>query len=294
MMQSNNVKQRVIDYYDQEAPNYFDLYTKEKLEQELYPANTIRLEIILRRLKERKCRTVFDIGTGSGGPLVHFLRKGFDARGIDFSPEMVKVGKKILTKTGFDPNLIEWGDLERAETLPKSKFDAVIATGVFPHNLDDHMAYANVRSLLGPCGFALIEYRNILMSLFSLNQYSKAFFWDDLISGNHLPSNLKKATCEYLIQKFDSPTNNLDNFGKIEFSEILARFHNPLTLNTELSQWGLILKKIYFYHYHSAPPILEKYFEKEFWESSLKLEKPDDWRGYFLASAFVVEIEVLK
>ena len=49
------------------------------------------------------------------------------------------------------------------------------------------------------------------------------------------------------------------------------------------------VEKIHFYHYHSMPPIFEKKYPKIFRKTSMKLEKPDNWKGYFLSSAFVVE-----
>jgi len=38
-------------------------------------------------------------------------------------------------------------------------------------------------------------------------------------------------------------------------------------------------------------PALEKPHKEQFWRASLALERPDDWRGLFMASAFVAEIE---
>lgn len=284
-------KKRVIQYYDQEAPCYIELYRAEQMGQEFYPANAIRLEIVVSRLKARGARRVLDIGCGSGGPLVRFLKEGFDARGIDFSPGMVNAARQVLVEGGLDPQLAALGDLERAETLPAGGFDAIVATGVFPHNLDDRAAYANVRSHLAEGGFALIEYRNALMSLFSLNRYSEPFFWHDLLHADELPRALREGTRAFLAGKFDTPVESVGRPRAIEYTDILARFHNPLTLPRELAAHGLKLAATHFYHFHCAPPSLEKPHRPEFWEASLRMEKPDNWRGLFLASAFVAEID---
>src|SRR6185369_6913379 len=105
----------------------------------------------------------------------------------DFSPRMAEFSRKTLSDAGEDPGRATVGDIERNDSIPGGAYDAIVATGVFPHNLDDAAAYANIRSRLASNGFALIEYRNALMSLFSINRYSSAFFWSDLLrDGNGL------------------------------------------------------------------------------------------------------------
>jgi SAM-dependent methyltransferase len=283
-------KQRVIAYYDQEAARYIDLYRGNRMEREVYPANDVRLEIIVARLRELSVRTVLDIGCGSAGPLVRLLDEGFDARGVDFSEGMVAAARDVLSSAGHDPERASHGDVERRETLPAGPFDAIVATGVFPHNLDDAAAYASLQERLAPQGVALVEYRNALMSLFSLNRYSEPFFWHDLIRGDELPEPLREATRAYLAGTLDTPVESVGKPREIEYGDILARFHNPLTLGDELAARGLALERIHWYHFHAAPPALEREHRVQFWERSLDLEDPADWRGMFLASAFVAEL----
>jgi hypothetical protein len=52
---------------------------------------------------------------------------------------------------------------------------------------------------------------------------------------------------------------------------------------------GFSVNKIHFYHYHALPPIFENKYPGLFQELSLRLEKPNDWKGYLMASAYVVE-----
>jgi SAM-dependent methyltransferase len=285
-----SAKERVIAYYDQEADRYIDLYRGDRMEREVYPANDIRLEIIVARLRELGVRTVLDIGCGSGGPLTRFLDEGFDARGIDFSEGMVTAARDVLSAAGHDPSRASHGDVERVETLPGGRFDAIVATGVFPHNLDDRAAYASLRERLAPEGVAFVEYRNALMSLFSLNSYSEPFFWHDLIRGDELTGPLHEATRAYLAEKLGAPVESVGRPREIEYGDILARFHNPLTLGDEVAAHGFALDRIHWYHFHAAPPALEHEHRVAFWERSLALEDPADWRGMFLASAFVSEL----
>jgi len=284
-------KEKVIAYYNQEAKDYINQYIKPTMEQELYPANAVRLEIILKLLHEHKCKSVLDVGCGSGGPLIRFLKEGYDACGFDFSEEMVNTCKKQLQDAGFNSSKAFHGDIEIKKSLPDKNFDAIVATGVFPHNIDDNAAYANLKAHLGNNGVALIEYRNVLMSLFSLNRYSEPFFWHDLIAGDKLPSNLREETRNFLANKFDTDIKSVGKPRSIEYTNILARFHNPLTLAEEIAAHGFKLLRIHYYHYHCTLPHLEKDFRTDFWESSLKMENPQDWRGMFLCSAFIAEIK---
>jgi SAM-dependent methyltransferase len=289
MMRQEQIKQKVIEYYDQEAKNYSDLYTVAHMDQEFYPANAVRLEMILDILRGREVKTLLDVGCGSGHPLLRFLKLGFDARGFDFSPKMVEFAQALMKQEGHDPARVTQGDIEKRSTLPQSRFDAVIATGVFAHNLDEAAAFANLRELLADGGVALVEFRNALLALCSLNRYSAPFFWDELLQADQLPQELREATREFLSSKFDTEVRSVGKERSIEFTDILARFHNPLTLGDTAAAHGLKLTNIHYYHYHAAPPHLEKTHKRQFWEESLKLERSNDWRGMFLCSAYVAE-----
>ena len=266
MPPSHSEKDRVVAYYDQEAAQYDKLYTSESGAHEFYPANAVRLEIIVDLLREHAASSVLDVGCGSGQPLLRFLNEGHDASGFDFSPKMVEVAQAALREAGQDPDRAFLGDIETRSTLPAGPFDAVVATGVFPHNLDDAAAYSNLRDLLAPDGVALVEFRNVLMSMFSINRYCAPFFWDELLQADALPERLREATRDFLGAKFDTPVESVGAQRQIEYSDILARFHNPLTLGNELEREGLLLERLHYYHWHAAPPHLEKTHKDEFWE----------------------------
>jgi SAM-dependent methyltransferase len=288
--QRKELKRKIVEYYDQEAAQYSDLYTLPLLEQEFYPANAVRLEIILDILRSRSARTLLDVGCGSGHPLVRFLRLGFDAYGLDFSPMMVARAKELLAAESLSDARVSFGDIEDASTLPGRTFDAIVATGVFAHNLDESAAFANLRNLLAPGGVALVEFRNALMAMFSINRYSAGFFWNELLQGERLPEPLREAARSFLSEKFGTQVESVGKRRDIEYTDILANFHNPLTLGDLLAGHGLKLKAIHYYHFHAAPPHLEKEHKDQFWTQSLKLERGTDWRSMFLCSAYVAEI----
>ena len=56
-----------------------------------------------------------------------------------------------------------------------------------------------------------------------------------------------------------------------------------------MSKLGLSVEGIYFYHFHALPPVFENYDKIYFRKLSWKIENPLDWRGFLLASTFIVD-----
>ena len=286
-MDETDEKQNSQDYYDQEAEEYSRQY-QEGYEQ--YPANQIRLNFIIEILKKNHFKTILDAGCGTCGPMIKLLNDDFYVKGFDFSKEMVKEGKSELKKAGYDTELIYHADLEAGTGLRDEKFDALLALGVFPHITDEKIALHNIGTLLNPQGSAYIEFRNDLFSAYTLNEYSLDFFLNRIIDLNSLPQEVRDEVINFYSErlKFDKPVKK-DN-GKIAYTDILAKFHNPLSIGRELFEpCGFSVVDIHFYHYHALPPIFENKHQKLFRELSLKMERPNDWKGYFMASAYVIE-----
>jgi len=283
----NKSKDFVTKYYDQEATDYIHMYEPGYLE---YPANAIRLEMVTKKLLENNVKSVLDAGCGTCGPMIRFLKEGLKCNGFDFSNEMVDSGKKELEKSGYDPNLIFVADLETGENFPKEKFDAVVALGVFPHIPNEKKALLNIKNMLNEGGKVYIEFRNDLFSSYTLNKYSVDFFLNRLISMSLLPEKMKDEVVDFYTNLLKADKTIIKKQDQIHYTEILAKFKNPLTITKELFEpCGFEVNEILFYHYHVLPPIFQEKNPKLFRELSLKMEDPHDWRGYLMASAFVVE-----
>jgi len=280
-------KENAKHHYSQDAKDYLKMYQKGYHE---YPANLIRLNMVLKRLRENKIRSVLDVGCGSCGPMRKLLKEGFKVTGFDFSKEMVEEGKKVLEEAGFDPNLIFIADLENNSSIPNKKFDAILALGVFPHIVKEFKALSNMRKRLKQKGKVFIEFRNELFATYTLNKYSLDFFLNRVINLNSFPSKVSREVVDfYSVRLKMTPTSRMEK-GKILYTDILAKFHNPLNIESHLFKPnGFKVDKIHFYHYHALPPIFKKKYPKLFRKLSLKLEKPNDWKGYLMASAYVVE-----
>ena len=77
------------------------------------------------------------------------------------------------------------------------------------------------------------------------------------------------------------PEGLLSALSHDEIRDLLARY---------LAKHGFRLERIHYYHWHAAPPHLQKTHKDAFWKASLALERKDDWRAMFLCSALVAEI----
>ncbi len=281
-------KQLVKKYYDSRAERYHEQYTDKDYKE--HPSNQIRQRIVLSLLRKRRVKSIFDVGCGTCIPIIQMVKSKFKVKGIDFSKEMIRVGKKRLSAQGIDPGIVYLGDFENASSRPREKFDAVTALGVFPHNIDDDKMLKNINSILKRGGRTIIEFRNELFSLFTFNSYSQSFFLEHFFDKRLVKGRLRREIERSLAKRFDMyvGSKNTDD-KKISYQKILASFHNPLTIDKLFKKNRMELVDLYFYHFHYLPPYYEHLNKKEFNKLSQKLEDPSDWRGYFVASAFLAE-----
>ena len=255
-----------------------------------YPANLIRLNMVTKRLKQIDIKTILDVGCGTCAPMIRFLKEGFKVKGFDFSEEMVQNGKLELENAGYDPNLISKGDLDHEETIPDEKFDAVIALGVFPHISNEKNALTVMSKRLNKGGKVLIEFRNDLFAAFTLNKYSLDFFLNRVLDIDSYPDDVAKEVIDFYKERLKVDKVIEQEDGKLDYTDVLAKFRNPLSIEEELFKpCGFKVDKFHFYHFHAFPPVFENKFPELFKELSLKMEEPNSWKGYLMASAFVVE-----
>lgn len=286
-MELTEGKDKSKEYYDQVAQSYKQMYEEN---YDKYPANLIRLKMLVKKLKETNTKTVLDVGCGTCAPMIKLLKEGFQVRGCDFSFEMIKIGKDQLRNEGFDPNLISQADIEDDSSLPDKKFDSILALGVFPHLIDEAKALQNLRKRLNPQGRVFIEFRNELFSLFSSNKYTIDFILNKMLDFNSYPTEIQTELIEFYSKMYNVEKPKSKKDDKISYDDILAKFRNPLTIEGDLfSKNGFTVKNIHFYHYHALPPIFSEKHSKFFREKSIQLEKSNAWQGNFMASAFVIE-----
>jgi SAM-dependent methyltransferase len=281
-----------------------DSYTREyRDDYPGYPANRKRLGILVDRMTRAGVKSALDCGCGEGSPMMGMAAAGIDVWGFDFVAEMAASARERLGTRGmaghvWQGSIMELKDFRPAPEVP-AVFDCCIAMGVFPHLSDELAALRNMAAVVRPGGRVMVEFRNELFALFTANRYSLQFMMEQLIrvgeaSARHPEFAASLAAVEKALTplfRTDMPPLRRGTKDAPGYDEILARFHNPLSIGASLfAPAGLTVDAVHFYHYHAVPPMLESADPKMFRTLSVEMEAdPRDWRGHFMASAFVVE-----
>lgn len=293
-------KIKVREHYGAVAEAYFEQYDESLLRDfsRPYPANFFRLERLVKSFGESKLDRVIEIGVGDGTPLAALARLGIDVWGFDLTSEMVNRARETLKKENVPESQIFLADIEDANSylscLPQgcSDFDGVVAMGVMPHVVDDALALRNTLNLVKPGGRIFIEFRNKLFSLFTFNRKTVEFVLEDLLKFSSPRSRDLVAQDLNNRLRVDMPPvrERVKDSGAPGYDVIPAKFHNPFEMADEIRDLGFKDIDFYWYHYHPSMPFLEDRYPQEYRDEALALEHEDmGWRGYFLASAFVIE-----
>tara|TARA_B110000977_G_scaffold47332_1_gene64300 strand:- start:10057 stop:10899 length:843 start_codon:yes stop_codon:yes gene_type:complete len=263
--------------------NHYNKMYKKKL----YEPNVKRLEIIKKLLKIYKPKKIIDAGCGTGMPLIKIKKMGFNITGYDKSDNMIKEAKKNLKIFRFPENIICAGDFENPKHIKNNSVDCILGMGTFYYSKKFNYTLRNQVKKLKKNGRLIFSLRNSLFDSSTFNDYSVNFF-SKLYNIDKFNSSIKKN----FLNIFKSFNKNKNFKKNIDDYKVYSLSHNPLTIEKQvLNKLGLKLNGIYFYHYHVLPPIFENFDNFEFKKKSYRIEKPEDWKGYFLASAFVVDCQ---
>ena len=264
---------------------YSEIYKKLNLKT-TYPANVKREVIFVELLKKHKPKKIIDAGCGTGMPLIDIKKRGFNIIGYDKAKNMVIEAKENLKKNGFSTDLVFIDDFENPKKVKNNSFDCILGMGAFYYSKNVNRTIMNQKKKLKKKGRLIFSLRNRLFDLVTLNNYTKKFL-DEIYEVKYLNKEWKK--------KYENLTKNFSNRKKYRFKNIDEEGvyshipHNPITIKEEMAKLGLKVEGIYFYHFHALPPLFENFDELFYRKISWKIENPNDWRGHFLASAFIVD-----
>ena len=277
------------DYYGPDAP---------------YPP--VHLDLVRRIVDEIAPKRLLDAGCGPASMLRHLVAAGRESYGFDLTPEMVGEARRVMAEQGVPGSHVWEGSvLEPADFVPpgeaSAEFDCTVCCGVLPHIPveTDAACIENIRRSLQPGGYAVIEARNQLFSLFTLNRYSHQLFMQDLVPLAELraaaASHDESAGLEHALGQVggmfrtDLPPIRTGKESEPGYDEVLSRVHNPLVLREQFLRGGFDQVRLAFYHFHGLPPMVQALAPSAYREASLAMESnPEDWRGLFMASAFFV------
>ena len=270
---------------DYEVETYTKEYKKLRLDIR-YPSDFKREQIFLKILEKHKPKKIIDAGCGSGMPLIDIKKKGFNIIGYDKAKNMVLEAKENLKKNSLSPNLVFHDDFENPKKIKNNSVDCILGMGAFYYAKNVNQTLLNQKKKLKKNGRLIFSLRNRLFDVATLNNYTKIFL-DQIYEVKKLKKQWKK--------RYKNLTKNFSDRKKFNFKNIDEKGvynhipHNPLTINQEMAKLGLSVEGIYFYHFHAFPPEFENYDAHYFRKVSWNMENPLDWRGFFLASAFIID-----
>ena len=279
-------KDKVRNFYDSTKDTFDGSYDYDG---PLYPSNRIRMEHCLDKLATEQSHRVLDAGCGTGIILRELLAKGYNASGCDFSKQAIVHAKQRLIDRNQDSSRVCVSDLEGLP-YPDSYFDATLIMGAFTHPLDHEKALAECYRVMRPGGLLLVELRNLLMGFFSLNEFTVSLFDNHLI---HPDSALREVSKQWVegqcVRRDPIVPETKQQVEHEHFFDIPSVWRNPLTVDAEYKATGFTVEDKLFFHWHAVPPAMEKIDPVRFRAESLVLERnPHDWRGHFMASAFIL------
>jgi SAM-dependent methyltransferase len=268
------------------------------------PYPPVHRDILRWLLREAGAKSVLDAGCGPASFLRHVVDDGIEPYGFDLTPEMVAEARRVLSARGVLADRIWQGSVLDPAAFQGGgcggprRFDAAVCVGVLPHvpPTADGSVICNLRDAVKDEGLVVVEARNQLFALFTLNRYSYRFFVDDMIRAGELTARAGADTAglrgalESLAKHFrtELPPIRRGKADEPGYDEVLSRTHNPLVLRQQFEAAGFTNVRLLFYHYHCLPPMFEAEVPELFRSASLAMEDPEDWRGYFMASAFLL------
>jgi 2-polyprenyl-3-methyl-5-hydroxy-6-metoxy-1,4-benzoquinol methylase len=133
--------QQIAQYWNDIAHDFDSIYTGEKnpiargmdkwLRRDIYQ----RFEWVMKEAGDVRGMKICDVGCGSGRFVTSLAKRGAQVTGVDFAPEMLKIGAQLAEKEGVADrckfvlsDVLDWKTQE--------KFDLVIAIGFWDYVAD--------------------------------------------------------------------------------------------------------------------------------------------------------------
>jgi ubiquinone/menaquinone biosynthesis C-methylase UbiE len=282
-------------FWEQDAAEHMGFaYQFGKNPDVRYPLYEIRKDMVFDILSKRPKGRLLDAGCGAGHVIVEAMEKGWEAKGFDFSPAMVKLAHEYLREHKLDPALVHQSTIADLSAYPDEHFDAVSILGVSQYipEEDDTKAWNEVRRVIKPGGIVIIDWVNALFDLLTFNRFTVRFIADEI-----LPKFFPAERIQELEKRVAALVTNPDKPSTTgayatRRDHVTKRTENPLTVANRMKALGFKTQDLLFFRLHAVPPLL---FPDEPGLEAVAIEQEGKlahhWIGNFIASCFITVLE---
>ena len=88
-----------MDIFSEPYSNQYDYIYSEKN----YKSECDLVEEAIKKFATKSPRSILDLGCGTGGHAIEFLKRGYDVTGVDLSPSMLEIAKKKYLQMQCSP-----------------------------------------------------------------------------------------------------------------------------------------------------------------------------------------------
>ncbi len=298
----------VRKYFDAIAPSYAGDWTDLNVG---YPLVKVRSEYALTWLRERilsKGGWVLDLGCGPGYFLEMLMNSGYRTHGVDIAPAMVGQAHSRLKALGFRINRFRVETADATLWLPPRRFAGAAALGVLEYLPEDTALFRAANRALPIGGGFIVECRNRLFNLFSLNSYTRTSLkiaeYEDILDeyqqlsrcsllrsfhsvAGALASSVRDSM-SWVTKKTRTRTFPSQRHSNL-FSSLPRRQHGPMRMaEGPARSCGFELDYLRFLHFHPFPPAFEKEGGRFFRGLGLSMEVlGDTYAAAAMSSSFI-------
>ena len=154
------IKGELSGFYDRVARDYHQVHYIDRTPYSPLKQRQVYIEAMIESLRLPRGARILDVGCGPGELLLSLLVKGYDAVGIDISAGMVDEAARTIRHNGFpDFSGASVGDIEKL-SFDDGEFDVVVASGVIEYQKDDRDALSEMKRVLRPGGYLILNVTN--------------------------------------------------------------------------------------------------------------------------------------
>ena len=289
----NFEKKKTETFFEKSFPQSKRKYVSQN---NLANRDLILIKNIFPRILKKKSR-ILDFACGKAEMLSWLSEeKKVKVLGIEKSKGQIDEAIKLNGKQIKDK--IVQGSVSYLEKIDDGSFDIILAIGIFQYlsDKDFKKTFENFNRILSPKGILIATFQNLFFDLFTFNRFTLDFYFNNLFNDKKIripavPAELKKYLTKFM------PYGDKPQKDKVRARDnIYVRLSNPLTIKDDLTRLNFKINKLYYYDFSGLPPEMKLKFPSfaNKVEKSLELKNSENWRGAFMANAFICELSKLK